>query len=46
VLWIDLTAPSEDEAREVGELFGLRVGSNLSSFEQKASLLQENGFSL
>jgi magnesium transporter len=44
VLWVDLTAPSEDETREVGEVFGLRAGLNLSTDERKASLLQEHGY--
>lgn len=44
VLWVDLTEPSEQEAREVGEAFGLRAGLDLSASSRKATLTQEQGY--
>jgi magnesium transporter len=44
VLWVDVTAPSEGEAREVGEVFGLQAGLNLAGSGRKASLTQEDGY--
>ena len=44
VLWVDLTAPSEDEAREASDVLGLRGGLNLSPSERKPSLVQHDGY--
>jgi len=44
LLWVDLTAPSEAEARQVTEAFGLGAGVNLDASERKASLAQEDGY--
>ena len=44
LLWVDLTAPSEEEARQVTEAFGLGSGVNLDASERKASLAQEAGY--
>ena len=44
VLWVDLTAPSEDEAREASEVLGLRGGLNLHPAERKPSLVQQDGY--
>ena len=44
VLWVDLTAPSEEEAREVAGVFGLRSGLNLAASERKPCLAQEDDY--
>ena len=44
VLWVDLTAPSGDEAREASEVFDLRSGPKLAMSEGKAGLSQEDGY--
>ncbi len=44
VLWVDLIAPSEQEAREVTKFFGLRAGLVLDTLVRKASLVQEEGY--
>ena len=44
VLWVDVTEPSEQEAQEVREAFGLHTRLDLSASSQKARLTQENGF--
>ena len=44
VLWVDLTAPSEDEAREASDVLGLRGGLDLSPSERKPSLVQHDGY--
>ena len=44
VLWLDLAMPSEAEAREVTEAFGLRARPGLDASERKACLVQEDGY--
>ena len=44
VLWVDLTAPSEDERRETRQVFGLRRDQSLAGSERKASIAQEDGY--
>ncbi len=44
LLWIDLTEPSEGEAREVARAFELRTGLDLAASNRKASLSQEDGY--
>jgi magnesium transporter len=44
LLWVDVRAPSDQETREVGEVFGLRTGLNLSATSRKAALVQEDGY--
>jgi magnesium transporter len=45
VLWVDLTAPSEDEAREVTDAFGVRVRLTPDDIsERKACLVQEDAY--
>jgi magnesium transporter len=44
LLWVDLTAVTEGESREIGEAFGLHSGLNPSRSERKAGLTQEEGY--
>ena len=44
VLWVDLTAPSEDERRETSQVFGLRGDQPLAGSERKARIAQEDGY--
>ena len=44
MLWVDLIAPSEDESREIAEVFKLREGLNVSAAERKAGLVGEDGY--
>jgi Mg2+ and Co2+ transporter CorA len=44
LLWVDLITSSEDEWREIAEVFGLSGALNLSAAERKAGLVEENGY--
>ena len=44
MLWVDLIAPSEEESRELAEVFELLEGPNVSAAERKAGLVSENGY--
>ena len=44
MLWVDVIAPSEDDARELGEVFKLRERVDTSAGGRKAGLVGENGY--
>ena len=44
VLWVDLTAPSEDETHETIQVFGIRDDQSVAGSERKAGIAQEDGY--
>jgi Mg2+ and Co2+ transporter CorA len=44
MLWVDLITSSEDDSREIGEVFGLSERLNLSAADRMAGLVEENGY--